>query len=173
MPVCNESHHAYAVPTAQGSGTGVVGLGLWMLGADVTLTDQPNILPLTEHNVGETAARNTGHSSDTIRACEYMWGTSIAPLGGPFDLILASDVAYDHRAVGPLVTTLKALLHEAHQKGNRSSVLLAYRCSDVLTPETLKAERKFFSTLSNNFSVAEVRPLSTVEHVQLYSLRPV
>jgi hypothetical protein len=142
-----------------------------MLGADVTLTDQPNILPLTEHNVGETIARNTRHSADTIRVREYMWGTPTATFERPFDLILASDVAYDHRAVGPLVTTLKSLLLEAYDHGNDCSVLLAYRCSDVLTPETLKAERKFFATLASNFSVTESHPLSTVEHVQLYSLR--
>jgi hypothetical protein len=155
----------------QGSGTGIVGLGLWMLGADVTLTDQPNILPLTEHNVGETIARNTRRSTDTVRVREYMWGTPTATFERPFDLILASDVAYDHRAVGPLVTTLKALLVEAYNQGNDCSVLLAYRCSDVLTPETLKAERKFFATLASNFSVTEAHPLSTIEHVQLYSLR--
>lgn len=167
----HDSNVAFAVPPTQGSGTGVVGLGLWMLGADVTLTDQPNILPLTEHNVGETKARNPRGSTDTVRVREYMWGTSIATFERPFDLILASDVAYDHRAVDPLVKTLKSLLSEADKQGNDCSVLLAYRCSDVLTPETLKAERKFFATLTSNFCVAEVHPLSTIEHVQLYSLR--
>ena len=52
--------------------------------------------------------------------------------------------------------------------GAASSVLLAYRCSDVLTPETLKAERKFFARLGGAFGVSEVQ--SSIEHVQLYSL---
>ena len=146
-----------------------------MLGADVTLTDQPNILPLTEHNVGETIARSrdsgaTGLSADKIRVREYMWGTDLAPLGPPFDLILASDVAYDHRAVSPLVSTLETALAAAAAARKDASVLLAYRCSDVLTPETLKAERKFFSTLTGTFAVAEALPRSAVEHVQMYSL---
>jgi hypothetical protein len=146
-----------------------------MLGADITLTDQPKILPLTEHNVGETVARSKGCSAgldaDRIRVREYMWGTALEPLGPPFDLILASDVAYDHRAVSPLVSTLEAALAAAAAACKDSSVLLAYRCSDVLTPETLKAERKFFATLTSTFAVAEAQPQSAIEHVQLYSLR--
>ena len=76
-----------------------------------------------------------------------------------------------HRAVSPLVSTLEAALAAAAAACKDSSVLLAYRCSDVLTPETLKAERKFFATLTSTFAVAEAQPQSAIEHVQLYSLR--
>ena len=154
------------VCAAQGCGTGLVGLGLWLLGADVTLTDQPNILPLTKHNVGETLLRAGNRGAERLRVLEYMWGTDLAPLAPPFDLVLASDVAYDHRAVSPLVSTLESVLDAP--AGAASSVLLAYRCSDVLTPETLKAERKFFARLGGAFGVSEVQ--SSIEHVQLYSL---
>ena len=144
---------------------------MWAIGADVTLTDQANVLPLTRRNVTATVSRCLGRGAERIRVLDYQWGTDIASLGPPFDLILASDLAYDHRAVQPLIWTLHQLL-----VGDMSQVLLAYRCSDVLTAYTLAAERKFFAQLDEHFDVAEVAlPLESttreISHVAHYLLR--
>ena len=91
---------------------------------------------------------------------------------GPFDLILASDVAYDHRAVAPLIATLTALGRPA-KDCCAPTIMLAYRCSDVLTSDTIMAEQKFFSQLASVFSVVEapIMPMNDrYDHVQLYIL---
>jgi hypothetical protein len=182
--------------------------------ADVTLTDQANIVPLTEHNVGETVARNGGGGAERVRVREYMWGEPLEPLLGlgagadsesqappvrPFDLVVASDVAYDHRVMRALSCTLESALDVGNHPGGDAlgtagsggtagaiagggddggrSVLLAFRCSDVVTPETHAAERKFFAALHRQFSVSGVicggpgGARCGVPHVQLYSLR--
>ena len=77
-----------------------------------------------------------------------MWGAKAAALAGPFDLICASDVAYDHRAVGPLIASLQAFSQprKAASQGGQGppalpAILLAFRCSDVVTSATLLAEQ--------------------------------
>lgn len=54
---------------------------------------------------------------------ELMWGEpldgGVEALGGPFDLVLASDVIYSEEQVEPLLTSLKALC------GPHTLVLLA------------------------------------------------
>ena len=148
-----------------------------------------------------------------VRVREYMWGEPLEPLlalgagadsesqappARPFDLVVASDVAYDHRVMRALSCTLESAL-EAGNPGDDAlgtagsggtagaiagggddggrSVLLAFRCSDVVTPETHAAERKFFAALHRQFSVSGVicggpgGGRCGVPHVQLYSLR--
>ena len=86
-------------------------------------------------------------------------------------MIIASDVAYDHRVVNALVTTLTAALESAKNAGReKPCVLFAYRCSDVLTADTLKAERKFFSILATSFIIETVTRQNCSSHVHLYKL---
>ena len=43
------------------------------------------------------------------QALPLKWGTSVTHLGAPFDLVLASDVAYDAACVPALIATFAAL----------------------------------------------------------------
>ena len=155
-----------------GSGTGLVGLAFWAMGAEVTLTDQPSVLPLTASNVSRTLKANEGAEGvgppPVVK--ELVWGSENLEVWGfepPYDLVLASDVAYDHRAMAALVQTLAAL---AHAEQGTPAVLLAFRCSDVLSVATLKAERKFFGMLAAEFVVAECEQPQPCAHVVLYEL---
>jgi len=51
-----------------GSGTGVCGIGAAALGADVVLTDRPEVLALTRRNA------EACDWSERIVACELLWG---------------------------------------------------------------------------------------------------
>jgi hypothetical protein len=132
-----------------GSGTGVVGLSFWAAGADVTLTDQSVVLPLLQKNVADNVGGAAGRGAERVSVLEYQWGTDIAALGPPYDLVVCSDLAYDHRAMTPLLSSLSSLLSASPADESASAsaparpkpkALLAYRCSDVLGLETLTGQ---------------------------------
>ncbi|KAG0463441.1 hypothetical protein HPP92_019510 [Vanilla planifolia] len=97
-----------------GSGTGLVGIAAAaILGAHVTLTDLPHVLPNLEFNAlansGIVSARG---GSITVR--QLRWGASedVSKLGFPtkFDAVLASDVVYYDHLFNPLLETLRVMV---------------------------------------------------------------
>ncbi|KAJ1485615.1 putative methyltransferase-domain-containing protein [Baffinella frigidus] len=83
-----------------GSGTGVLGIGAAALGAHVTLSDLPSVVPHLEANV----ARNRPLLSrppwggegvpGTAEVRAHVWGERVQDLNPPFDLVLGSDLLY-------------------------------------------------------------------------------
>lgn len=91
-----------------GAGCGLLGLTLAKLGCQVLLTDQGSALQNLSANVaaaGEASGAKAaqlawGDASDLAAVCEQ----------GPFDLVVASDVVFARRLVGPLLDTVAALM---------------------------------------------------------------
>ncbi|CAI5502981.1 unnamed protein product [Closterium sp. Naga37s-1] len=145
-----------------GAGCGLLGITLAVLGARaVVVTDMPGNLPLLHRNVHANALHHTVHvhtlrwgntldafalsvpaavaSSSSPSPCSTSHDAAISstppnPSSHPptFDLIVATDVVYDHGAVAPLVATL-AMLCAPH-----SSVLLAHGRNRQALPEFLR-----------------------------------
>ncbi|ONI00886.1 hypothetical protein PRUPE_6G109400 [Prunus persica] len=80
-----------------GAGCGVAGFGMALLGCDVVMTDQVEVLPLLMRNVERNTSRITQMNSDSfgsIEAAELSWGDKdhIRAVGPPFDYIIGTDV---------------------------------------------------------------------------------
>lgn len=84
-----------------GCGLGVCGIAGLLSGLDVTFTDYDQ----TALSFAEENARINGWPQ--VKAMTYDWR---CPLGEAFDVVLASDILYERRNIGPLVETLKALM---------------------------------------------------------------
>jgi predicted nicotinamide N-methyase len=111
-----------------GSGVGLAGIAAAALGAHVTLTDLPTVLPLTRANAAANADV-VQRARGSLDVQPLPWGDAAAasvvlasiqvPGGGrsggvtralhPPDVVLASDVVYQDVLVAPLVATLAAL----------------------------------------------------------------
>jgi predicted nicotinamide N-methyase len=120
-----------------GSGTGLLGLSFALSGANVTLTDVPEALPLLRRNVASNLAamiapraapgeeggeQEAGGSASeaAVGSCtvlEYTWGSPDPALGGPFDYIIGSDCVYDEKAA-------KVLLESIHSMCKPTTVVL-------------------------------------------------
>ncbi|XP_067894307.1 EEF1A lysine methyltransferase 3-like [Heterodontus francisci] len=88
-----------------GSGTGIVGILAVLLGGDVTMTDQENVLSQIEHNVSTNIPSAARHRS---KVCALSWGKDHIKFPTDYDFILGSDIVYTSLAY-PLL--LKTLLH--------------------------------------------------------------
>ncbi|KAL6993587.1 hypothetical protein U1Q18_011700 [Sarracenia purpurea var. burkii] len=95
-----------------GSGTGFVGIAAAAtLGADVTVTDLPHVLPNLQFNAeanSEVLARHGG----TVEVKPLSWGEAdqMEAVGRDYDLILGSDVVYHDHLYDPLLRTLRFFL---------------------------------------------------------------
>ncbi|XP_058717074.1 EEF1A lysine methyltransferase 3 [Poecile atricapillus] len=84
----------------------IVGIFAAMLGAEVTLTDRPPVLP----QLRENARRNFPGGAGAPRVRALRWGRDQRRFPPKFHLILGSDIVYDPRAFAPLLGTLRHLL---------------------------------------------------------------
>ncbi|KAK4790291.1 hypothetical protein SAY86_017595 [Trapa natans] len=94
-----------------GSGTGLVGIAAAAaLGADVTVTDLPHVLPNLHFNA-EANAPLLSSTGGAVRVAALRWGEAedVELIGNDFDLVLASDVVYYDYLFDPLLQTLKLL----------------------------------------------------------------
>lgn len=107
-----------------GAGTGLPGLAAAALGADVTLTDIPALVPNLERNIAANAARL---APGRAAAAPLVWGQDCRHLAPPVDLVLGSDVMYDTESMGPLSETLKAL------SDSRTEIYIAYELRNGTT----------------------------------------
>lgn len=84
-----------------GSGTGIVGIALAKMGAEVLLTDLSHILPHTRRNIllnwpEEQAQSEQQTEHKFIRSMTLDWNLNHLPPGPPFDVIIGCDVVYCH-----------------------------------------------------------------------------
>ncbi|XP_078676468.1 protein-lysine methyltransferase METTL21E-like [Branchiostoma floridae x Branchiostoma belcheri] len=103
-----------------GAGIGLVGIVASLLGADVTLTDLPNIVGNMEENV----------RANTKEGCKYppkvrplVWGRNLHKIKGPkegvhYDYVIGTDVIYIEEVFHDLSVTLR------HFCDPRTTVLL-------------------------------------------------
>lgn len=127
-----------------GSGLGLVGIFCAMLGANVTLTDIDEVVPLLQYNIALNFPLSTSSSSTdksvVPSAATHFWGTSTANLPVPHpDVLVLSDVVYDPEGYVPLVTSLDALATE------RTEILMAHRSRNPM-------EHQFFDLLGEKFT---------------------
>lgn len=95
-----------------GSGTGLVGIAAAVtLGANVTVTDLPHVIPNLQFNVDANSAALTANGG-TVTVAPLSWGEvgDVELIGREFDVILASDVVYHDHLYEPLLQTLYLLL---------------------------------------------------------------
>ncbi|CAH8385092.1 unnamed protein product [Eruca vesicaria subsp. sativa] len=105
-----------------GSGTGIVGIAAAAtLGANVTLTDLPNVIENLRFNAdanAELVARFGGE----VHVAPVRWGEAGDVEG--VDLILASDVVYHEHLYDPLLKTLRLML--LGKDGHKRVFLMAH-----------------------------------------------
>uniref|UniRef100_A0A8R1J058 Uncharacterized protein n=1 Tax=Caenorhabditis japonica TaxID=281687 RepID=A0A8R1J058_CAEJA len=84
-----------------GSGTGVCGIALAALGADVILTDLPDRLSLLDKNV----EANRDLVGNRAKTQVLDWTNGKIPDG--IDIVLAVDCVYYNSTISPLINLLK------------------------------------------------------------------
>ncbi|KAE8709523.1 pyridine nucleotide-disulfide oxidoreductase domain-containing protein 2-like isoform X1 [Hibiscus syriacus] len=101
-----------------GSGTGLVGIAAAVtLGANVTVTDLPHVIPNLRFNA-EANADVVAQRGGTVDVAPLRWGEDddMEVIGREFDLVLASDVVYHDHLFEPLIQTLRFLLNGDRRK---------------------------------------------------------
>lgn len=97
-----------------GSGTGFVGIAAAaILGANVTVTDLPPVLPNLQLEIDANAGILQVNGG-AVNAEELRWGDvrQMEVLGREYDYILATDVLYNEDMFDPLVDTLRWFMQE-------------------------------------------------------------
>ncbi|KAL7255834.1 hypothetical protein ACSBR1_009883 [Camellia fascicularis] len=92
-----------------GSGTGLVGISAAAtLGAYVTLTDLPHVLPNLQFNADANSQVLAEHGG-SVHVAALGWGEldHMEAIGRDYDLILGSDVVYHDHLYDPLLETLR------------------------------------------------------------------
>lgn len=95
-----------------GSGTGVVGIAAAaILGAKVTVTDLPHVLPNIQFNV-DANSKVLEQQNGVVDVAALSWGENqdMEAVGRDYDLILGSDVVYHDHLYDPLIKTLRFFL---------------------------------------------------------------
>lgn len=97
-----------------GAGCGLLGLALARLGCEVVLTEQPAALANLKANAKRARATSAEGGARPPRAMRLSWGDAAHAAAvrarGPFDFVVASDVVFAERFVGPLLQSIEALL---------------------------------------------------------------
>ncbi|CAB4307846.1 unnamed protein product [Prunus armeniaca] len=95
-----------------GAGCGAAGMGLFLLGlTDLVLTDIPAVMPALKHNL----KRNKPVLGKTLKHAIVHWNKAAdqaKSLSPPYDVVVATDVVYIEETVGPLVSTMEALVKD-------------------------------------------------------------
>jgi predicted nicotinamide N-methyase len=113
-----------------GTGCGVAGLGLALLGLNVVLTDIAPVMPALKRNfkknVSSTSlasAGKPGSQAGKVKIAQLYWENEkqIAALKPPFDYVIAADVVYLENIVEPLLNAMSALA------GPHTIILLGYQ----------------------------------------------
>ncbi|KAG4985520.1 hypothetical protein AAZX31_12G076100 [Glycine max] len=132
-----------------GAGCGVSGIGMALLGCDVIVTDQKEVLPLLQRNVERNISRITQKNPESfgsIKVAELQWGdeSHIKAVGPPFDYIIGTDVVYVEHLLEPLLQTILAL------SGPRTTIMLGYEIRSTSVHE------KMLQKWKRNFDVKTV-----------------
>lgn len=146
-----------------GTGCGAAGMGFYLLGlTDIVLTDIAPVMPALKRNL----KRNKPVLAKTLKHSILYWNNldQIKSLNPPFDFVLAADVVYIEETVGPLVSTMEALVSDD------GVVLLGYQ---LRSPE---ADKLFWEMCEEAFHVDKVphedlHPEYAYEETDVYILR--
>ena len=93
-----------------GCGTGVVGITMACLGAQVQLTDRTETLGQTKQNIDNNWPLIQA-SKGSAEAIALEWGTQTSALYSHyFDAVVGADLIYTHQDIAPLIATLQQLL---------------------------------------------------------------
>lgn len=98
-----------------GSGTGLVGIAAAaLLGARVTVTDLPHVLPNLQFNVDANAGA-VERGGGKVEVAALSWGEvrDMESIGRDYDIVLGSDVVYHDHLYEPLLETLRYYLLES------------------------------------------------------------
>ncbi|XP_063827385.1 protein N-lysine methyltransferase METTL21D-like [Ostrinia nubilalis] len=134
-----------------GSGLGVVGLTAATLGAQVTLTDLPEALPLLRLNINENKTK-IGSMGGYATAESLVWGDSTSEiLKEEFDMIVMADCVYYEEAIDPLVQTLQSLNNTMSKK---PTIYLTQEMRDSDIQKGLWDT--FYEKLTDNFNVEKI-----------------
>lgn len=113
-------------------GTGLVGLAAACLGASVTATDLPEVLPLLRASVAANAGM-VAAAGGAVVAAQLDWrqpdGALLAPPAGQpqHDWLLGADLVFRMSPVEPLVACMAAAERHAAAHGRRLKVLLCHK----------------------------------------------
>ncbi|PRQ33423.1 putative lysine methyltransferase, S-adenosyl-L-methionine-dependent methyltransferase [Rosa chinensis] len=154
-----------------GAGCGVAGFGMALLGCDVVMTDQVEVLPLLMRNVERNTSRITqmnpgSESFGSVQVAELNWGNEdhIRAVDPPFDYIIGTDVVYKEDLLEPLLQTIFAL------SGPKTAILLGYEIRSTSVHEQMVEmwKRHFEVKLVPNSKMD-----STYQHpsIQLFIMR--
>ncbi|KAL2247062.1 UNVERIFIED_CONTAM: EEF1A lysine methyltransferase 3 [Sesamum indicum] len=139
-----------------GSGTGLVGIAAAaLLGARVTLTDLPHVLPNLQFNVDSNAGILELHWG-AVEVAALPWGDiqQMEAVGrDEYDVILGSDVVYHDHLYEPLLETLKFFLLGSEKK---SVFLMAHL-------KRWKKESAFFKKAKRLFDVEIIHRDSPID----------
>ncbi|XP_019448754.1 PREDICTED: protein N-lysine methyltransferase METTL21A isoform X1 [Lupinus angustifolius] len=132
-----------------GAGCGVSGFGMALLGCDVIVTDQKEVVPLLQRNVDRNISRvmqNNPKSFGSIKVSELYWGdeSHIKAVDPPFDYIIGTDVVYAEHLLEPLLQTILAL------SGPRTTIVLG---SEI---RSTSVHEKMLQMWKENFEVKTV-----------------
>ncbi|OWM66373.1 protein N-lysine methyltransferase METTL21A [Punica granatum] len=136
-----------------GSGTGLVGIAAAVaLGADVTVTDLPHVLPNLHFNA-EANASILAATGGTVRVATLRWGEAedVELIGNEFDLVLGSDVVYYDYLYDPLLKTLKLLFEGVAEERRRKKMVFV-----MAHMRRWKKESAFFKKARKIFDVEVV-----------------
>ncbi|XP_076101493.1 protein N-lysine methyltransferase METTL21D-like isoform X1 [Mytilus galloprovincialis] len=126
-----------------GAGTGVVGIIASTFGANVTITDLPEFIPLINMNIAANKHLITGNAT----AKTLVWGTDTIT-NQTFDYVCLADCIYYEQSLQPLVKTITD-----HCNGN-TTVLCCYE--NRITEHKLELKSKFFELIDEKFNVEEI-----------------
>eukprot|EP01122_Echinamoeba_exundans_P002094 TRINITY_DN12057_c0_g1_i1.p1 TRINITY_DN12057_c0_g1~~TRINITY_DN12057_c0_g1_i1.p1 ORF type:complete len:214 (-),score=23.58 TRINITY_DN12057_c0_g1_i1:35-676(-) len=148
-----------------GCGCGLGGFSFMLRGANVTLTDVEELMPLLKANV------SANFSSEEMKEMKsqvlpFYWGTdpSKAGLEPPYDYIIGADIVYKADLVEPLVQSMLQLSDESTQ------IIIALEPRDPIVFE------QFINRCEEVFSVRRVRKAllpdtEDAEWVHIYQMR--
>jgi ribosomal protein L11 methylase PrmA len=122
-----------------GAGTGIIGIVLLLLGAEVHFTDKDVLLPLIQYNIEQNAPHI---SKDKYQVKELMWGET--EVSDKYDIIVACDCVYESQDMWmPLATCLNQIATD------ETDVIMSYELRS-------KKDAAFFPHISKTFTIRKV-----------------
>lgn len=142
-----------------GAGTGVVGLVLAAHGADVTLTDLPEALPILRHNAAANFEPGTPEA-ERVRVLPLDWTQGLSPALRqlqPFDVVVGADLVYNEALYAPLLDTLDRVC-----TAGMTQCYLAR-----LVRGAVEGPRRFHARLRRSFDVVPAPPIDEARFAKL------
>ncbi|XP_065063220.1 protein N-lysine methyltransferase METTL21D-like isoform X2 [Rhopilema esculentum] len=128
-----------------GAGTGIVGLAAATLGANVTITDLPEFIPLMEKNI---SLNTKSFKEAKITAKKLKWGEDLENFTSTYDVILMADLIYYKESIEPLIQTMVGL----SSKGTK--ILMSHE--ERTTGNKQELERQFFELAKEHFEIKKI-----------------